>query len=230
MIYKQLYWKDYKGEYSAVSHAEGLLDLIEAELPEIIWHTERVLDIGAGTGHFLRAYKKRYFRSEVLGIDSSPASPDVLKLNVFKAEFEPSSFDIIFMTEFLEHFNDLEVHALLTLAKKWLRPEGLLIITTPHVQKLSDYTTICPKCKHKFIYIDHKQSFNPKTLSLHLMLKGFKVQKVWVTKLALRTMLGNTLSWLFYAFRIDKLITKKLKTNFLNTDLVIIAKKEQGGL
>jgi 2-polyprenyl-3-methyl-5-hydroxy-6-metoxy-1,4-benzoquinol methylase len=224
-IYKQLYWKDYKGEYSAVSHAEGLLDLIEGELPAFSLHTERVLDIGAGTGHLLRAFKKRYFRSEVIGIDMNPANPEVLKLNVFKAQFDAETFDVIFMTEFLEHFSNSKIHDLLSRAHTWLRPDGLLIITTPHSQKLSDYTTICPKCHNKFVYIDHKQTFNAQRLKTFTWLAGFKVQRFWVTKLALRTMLGKTMSWLFYGLKIDKAITKKLKTNFLTTDLVIICKK-----
>ena len=225
MIYKQLYWKDYKGEYSAVSHAEGLLDLIEGELPAFSLHEERILDIGAGTGHLLRAYKKRFPKSEVIGIDLNPASLEVLKLNVFKAQFDKESFDVIFMTEFLEHFKDGQIHMLLEKARTWLRKDGLLIITTPHAQKLSDYTTICPKCHNKFVYIDHKQTFNAQRLKTFTWIAGFKTQRFWVTKLALRTMLGKDLSFLFFGLKIDKLITKKLKTNFLNTDLVMICKK-----
>jgi SAM-dependent methyltransferase len=103
--------------------------------------TGRWLDVGYGEGGLLRiagAHGWHCFGTEL--------SPDALKEGeargwtvcadaVQDARFELGSFDVVSMVEFLEHVEDPDDH--LSAAARWLRPGGLLYLTTPNARSLN---------------------------------------------------------------------------------------------
>jgi SAM-dependent methyltransferase len=99
--------------------------------------TGRILDIGCGMGYFLHACRLRGY--EVEGMDISDDSADYvrsvlqIKVRTGKAEtleYEAGSFDIITMWHSLEHMPAPRVY--LCKARKWLKPDGLLVIDVPN--------------------------------------------------------------------------------------------------
>ena len=93
----------------------------------------KILDIGAGTGDFLRAAKNRNW--EVFGVEPNPdarklASEKGVELEKTTASFPDQSFDVITMWHVLEHVPDLEEQ--IKELDRLLKPNGLLVIAVPN--------------------------------------------------------------------------------------------------
>ena len=95
----------------------------------------QVLELGCATG-FMSQYFRQRLHCQVIGVDINPAvKPDICgdlnsattwaKINKFKP------FDVVFASSILEHLPQPEI--LLQLIKSVLKPNGILIITTPNV-------------------------------------------------------------------------------------------------
>jgi SAM-dependent methyltransferase len=99
----------------------------------------RFLDIGAGYGFFSHAALKQGF--QVTAIEPTEICRKVFKrMNGFEplagmmtdqfAEERPGSFDVILMSQVLEHIQDLE--NMLQNLSKLLAPGGVIVIAVPH--------------------------------------------------------------------------------------------------
>jgi SAM-dependent methyltransferase len=97
----------------------------------------RLLEVGAASGYFMDQARRQGLRPE--GIEPSKACQriigDELHLPVVagsleEAAIEPSTYDVVAMFQTIEHFDDPR-GALLKVAR-WLKPGGLLVITTPN--------------------------------------------------------------------------------------------------
>lgn len=93
----------------------------------------KILDIGAGTGDFLLAAKKRGW--EVYGIEPNPAAKDLaaakgIYLEEKVEKLSDHSFDVITLWHVLEHVPNLE-HQIKEL-KRLLKEDGLLVIAVPN--------------------------------------------------------------------------------------------------
>ncbi|MCY2686532.1 class I SAM-dependent methyltransferase [Salinimicrobium sp. TH3] len=93
----------------------------------------KILDIGAGTGDFLRAAKNRNW--EVFGVEPNPdarklASEKGVELEKTTSSFFDHSFDVITMWHVLEHVPDLEEQ--IKELDRLLKPNGLLVIAVPN--------------------------------------------------------------------------------------------------
>ncbi len=93
----------------------------------------KILDIGAGTGDFLRAAKNRNW--EVFGVEPNPdarklASEKGVELEKTTSSFPDQSFDVITMWHVLEHVPDLEEQ--IKELDRLLKPNGLLVIAVPN--------------------------------------------------------------------------------------------------
>lgn len=99
-------------------------------------HGKRLLDIGCGTGDFLRIAQQNNW--DVLGIEPNVRARSIAnektKNVVFKTEklakLKPSSFDVITLWHVLEHLPNYKEHFLIF--KKLLKPNGILIIAVPN--------------------------------------------------------------------------------------------------
>jgi len=98
-----------------------------------------VLDLGAGRGHFTAFLQSLGFSA--IGVDISQVSVSAarakypnLRFELATPEggipFEDSFFDAVWCSEVIEHVFD--VHAFLSEINRSLKPDGLLVLTTPH--------------------------------------------------------------------------------------------------
>ena len=149
--------------------------------------TNRILDVGCGTGYFLNEAKKRGW--EVYGTEISQKSVDICSkkgiimkkgfLNA--ADFEPNSFDIILSIEVIEHINNPkeEMSNFYTL----LRKGGLVYVTTPNFNSL---LRLKLKAAYNVItYPEHLCYYTPNSLKKLFKLNGFKKHKIKTTGISL---------------------------------------------
>jgi 2-polyprenyl-3-methyl-5-hydroxy-6-metoxy-1,4-benzoquinol methylase len=97
----------------------------------------RLLDVGCNVGYFMVAARRRGF--DVHGFDASAAAAalardrlglDVTCARLDTADVERGPFDIVAMNHVLEHLPD--PLGALARAKRWLRPDGFLLVTLPN--------------------------------------------------------------------------------------------------
>lgn len=100
-----------------------------------------VLDLGCGRGYFLAACRERGY--EVKGYDVSEDGAAYVRStlgipvetgDIREGIFPPGSADVITMWHALEHTPDPEVS--LGLARKWLAPNGCLVVEVPNHEGL----------------------------------------------------------------------------------------------
>lgn len=97
----------------------------------------RLLDVGAGTGWFLRAARTHGW--QVVGLEPAAFTPqdglEIVRGTIEQAPFSPKSFDVVTMTQVIEHLID-PLAGICTVAG-WLSPGGVLAIETPNANGLS---------------------------------------------------------------------------------------------
>jgi 2-polyprenyl-3-methyl-5-hydroxy-6-metoxy-1,4-benzoquinol methylase len=138
---------DLKSHYSAYPRAQPISSITMKRYDELLSrfekfrHTNNLIDVGCGDGHFLLAAKKRNWNvfgtefseeavnnccSKGIHMTTSPLDPN---------QYQNLSFDVITSFEVIEHLNTplQEVDAY----KKILRPGGVVYITTPNFNSIS---------------------------------------------------------------------------------------------
>ncbi|WZL90507.1 class I SAM-dependent methyltransferase [Salinimicrobium sp. 3283s] len=139
---------DYYKSESYISHTDskkGFFDKIYQQVKNLMlsrklnWIAQektgpiKILDVGAGTGDFLLAAKKR--RWKVFGAEPNSgaralASKKGVELEEETREFSSGSFDVITMWHVLEHVPNLEEQ--IEELYRLLKPDGLLVIAVPN--------------------------------------------------------------------------------------------------
>lgn len=137
----------YKSE-NYISHTDskkGFLDKVYQKVKDLMlskklnWIEKEkpgkgnILDIGAGTGDFLLAAKKRGWK--VFGAEPNSGARDLaskkgLPLGDNTNSFPSHNFDVITMWHVLEHVPDLEEQ--ISELDRLLKPDGLLVIAVPN--------------------------------------------------------------------------------------------------
>jgi len=92
--------------------------------------------------------------------------------------FPDRQFDVVIMTEVLEHLNEDVLRKTLSEVRRMLKPGGRLIGTVPANEILPENEVVCPHCGNVFHRWGHVQSFSPKTLRAILSANGMKVQRL----------------------------------------------------
>lgn len=136
--------------------------------------TEKVLDVGAGSGEFVFAMSNagksargiepnkdyaEYCRAE-LGVD-------VETLEILDAKFAQGEFDLINLSHVLEHLNDPVRY--LKLLRNWLKDDGILYVEVPNILS---YTRL--KSKGNMFHYGHIFNFSPWTLRAAARLAGLE--------------------------------------------------------
>jgi 2-polyprenyl-3-methyl-5-hydroxy-6-metoxy-1,4-benzoquinol methylase len=135
-----------------------------------------LLDVGCATGTLLEAARRRGW--QVYGIDISEYAADFarrefgLDVRVGSLEqmsFPESSFDVITAFEFIEHvLNPIDA---LSKMRKWIKPDGLLVLTTPNAGSWSARRH--PEKFDGFLEWRHLTFFTKKTMEILLRVSGF---------------------------------------------------------
>lgn len=141
------------------------------ELANMVHEREKkILNIGVGNGLLESLLKSR--GCEVFSLDPSEGAILSLrkKLNLSKSStkvgysqnipFTDGSFDVVFMSEVIEHLDDEVLEKTLSEVFRVLKPSGRYIGTVPADENLKENEAICPKCGDLFHRWGHVQSFS----------------------------------------------------------------------
>jgi len=148
---------------------------------------QRVLNIGVGAG-FLESFAVAR-GVDVHALDPSKAAIEGLQNRLQLAEravvagadsipFQSKYFDVVVMSEVLEHLDDDTLHRALTEIQRILRPDGKLLITVPYAEVLSQGEAVCPCCGQRFHRWGHLRSFTRESLATTLRGHGFQCTKL----------------------------------------------------
>ncbi|MEQ8478568.1 class I SAM-dependent methyltransferase [Fulvivirga sp.] len=149
--------------------------------------TNKIIDVGCGTGHFLVEAKKRGW--EVYGTEYSEQAVRLCEGKGIKMHrgilnqqsINISDFDIVTSFEVIEHINNPQselpnIHSL-------LRKGGLFYCTTPNFNALERYLT---KENYSVInYPEHLSYYTKRSLHIALKRNGFKQKKILTSGVSL---------------------------------------------
>lgn len=205
----------------------------------------RLLDIGCGSGRLLLEQKRLGW--EVYGVElgekMASYAREIRNLNVITGDFnemkyEDNFFDVVNLHHALEHF----LNPLVELKKiyKILKPDSLLVITSPNYSRLE--ATIFGEKWHAYELPRHRFHFNRKTIKKLLLKSGLKpigiIQTLNVNNLILSTryiLEGKKASnWIIRQFSIDNKALRFfllpfgffLKLIGQSSEMIVYAKKE----
>lgn len=158
--------------------------IVEIAVPYIEGRCKRVLDYGCGAGHLIGHLLRMGF--SVSGCDLSPDSLALVNSEYghFK-NFEGAKltgdlgvadkFDAVFLVEIVEHLEDDVLNDIFTRVSSLLKPEGIVVITTPNREDLAASTIYCPTCNHTFHRWQHVRAWSVESLRDYLNRGGYEV-------------------------------------------------------
>ena len=146
----------------------------------------RVLDIGSGTGHIIQSLLSQLDNLEITAIESSRKLQEYIKslnlnitlYNTIDQVPKEKQYDAIFMIEVIEHL--LDPITVLTEAKKRLKQNGKLFLTTPAGdtrEGISDKSKLTAY-KRK----GHIQFFTERSLKYAISIAGFNKMRYYAVK------------------------------------------------
>lgn len=147
----------------------------------------KVLNIGVGRGGLERILLEKGV--DVFSLDPSDASIEGIRVllnseNRAKVGYSQNIpypdnlFDLVIMTEVLEHLEDGVLSATLSEVRRVLRPGGAFVGTVPANENLAANEAICPGCKGVFHRWGHVQSFSAE--GFEKLLKKYEFIKIEV--------------------------------------------------
>jgi 2-polyprenyl-3-methyl-5-hydroxy-6-metoxy-1,4-benzoquinol methylase len=152
------------------------LDLVERFLEP----DGRHLDFGAGSGHVVKLLLERGY--EAAGFDPAPERQDRLTRTIglherfLGAEGAESAnrYDVVLMMEVIEHILEPDVDTTLQRVADFVRPGGVLIVSTPNNEDLDQSSVFCPVSATLYHPWQHVRSLTPASLSETLAGFGFE--------------------------------------------------------
>jgi ubiquinone/menaquinone biosynthesis C-methylase UbiE len=114
----------------------AVADGVQALLPADLAAQPRVLELGCGTGAFLRLVQEYRPEARLTGVDLCPAmlarartklpTAQLQEADLERVSFPEASFDLMLSLNVLHHLNDLEAH--LRQLAHWCHPEGTILL------------------------------------------------------------------------------------------------------
>jgi len=132
---------------------------------------QRVLDPACGLGEFINSCPASERWAADLGLDGSTldSSINFLSGSFFDVDLPDSHFDLIFLSNVLEHMHSQEqVNECLVRAKAKLRPGGTIVVMGPNFR-------YCPK--EYFDCADHTVILTHVAVEEHLYTAGFEIRR-----------------------------------------------------
>lgn len=167
-----------------------LQEIMNLNLPK----NSRVLDIGCYPLHLFRALEQEPFEFRMNGVASNhePVEDEnIEQLNIEKEKlpFKKETFDLVLMTEVIEHLT-ADPRAYLTEINRVLTQNGYLLMTTPNAAHLKNRMKLLTghsahfplkqlletKSHDESIYFRHNREFTMEELTSMLQDSGFEIQ------------------------------------------------------
>lgn len=176
-------WEHFQNEgVASFSRSQGRLEFLARRLSP----AKRALNIGVGNGalELLAATKG----VDIWSLDPSERAIDSLRQSLGMREkaqagycqavpFPDAHFDIVIMSEVLEHLDEAVLEKTLDEVHRVLRAGGAFIGTVPARENLAESLVVCPHCGLQFHRWGHKSSFDINRLSAILATR-FTVDEV----------------------------------------------------
>jgi SAM-dependent methyltransferase len=132
-----------------------------------------VLNIGCGSGIFEGLALAR--KIDIYSVDPSERSIGQLREALHLGEkaqvgyiqqlpFSDSHFDVVVVSEVLEHLTPVVAKAGLEEIRRVLKPGGRILGTVPSREDLRAQIAVCPSCGKRFHKWGHEQSFDPEKM------------------------------------------------------------------
>ncbi len=157
---------------------------------------ERILDVGCGTGFISRSLTGK---NEVHGVDISTeylarAASYGIETEQWDIQkglpFDSGSFDVVLMTEVLEHIFDTD--ALISEVRRVLKEEGVLVLTVPNTCSLVSRVQVVLGRLPSYIehynrpgMAGHIRGYNLPAIRKQLKEHGFKIDDVRTNAIAI---------------------------------------------
>jgi SAM-dependent methyltransferase len=137
-----------------------------------------IVDFGCGPGHLLEHLLKNYRPKSAWGVEFSEnsaqsATERVRRFEQFRGvvaakqlpvDLPDACCDVLFLVEVVEHLDDETLNGTVAEARRLLRPNGHLIVTTPNAERLEISKTACLECGCIFHIWQHVRSWTPESL------------------------------------------------------------------
>ncbi|MGE3063657.1 MAG: class I SAM-dependent methyltransferase [bacterium] len=133
----------------------------------------RILDIGSGSGKLNVSHSSKMFSLDISQMHNFSSS---LKTegDANKIPFKDKSFDLIVLSEVLEHIDDIK--SAVDETARVLKDGGTVIATVPYMEKIK--THLCIHCNKPTPENAHLHSFDEKTLTDLFAKAGLHVIKI----------------------------------------------------
>ncbi len=137
----------------------------------------RILEVGAARGYFLEQARRHGLRPE--GIEPSKACQRIIRDDLGlpvvagsleEAAVEPATYDAVALFQTIEHFDD--PRGGLQKMAKWLKPGGLIMITTPN--RGAWFARLAGKRWFEYKPREHLYYFDARTIARMLEAVGFE--------------------------------------------------------
>ena len=156
-------------------------------LAEQIDAAARVLNIGVGDGTLEALISDK--GAEVWSLDPSEGAIQRLRESQRMGErakvgysqsipFEKEAFDVVIMTEVLEHLEQEALVATLREVRRVLVPSGHFIGTVPAEEALEENKVVCPHCGEVFHRYGHVRAFSQEGIRSELS-RQFEEVRIW---------------------------------------------------
>lgn len=144
------------------------------------------VDFGCGPGYLVEQLIDRGI--DTIGVDSSAESvarvqtrlagrPHFMGASVSefgRTPLETSSADGVFVIETVEHLPDEMLSLITDEVRRILKPDALVIVTTPNEENLADGETICPNCGSVYHVMQHVRCWSAESLRSTMEKSGFR--------------------------------------------------------
>ncbi len=176
-------YEPYEGVWFSRQVGDAIVKLSQKYLK--IKSRAEALDYGVGKGHLSEYLLKKNNHLTVCDF-SLEAVTDINKrfkhypnfqkailIRQLPSELESKKFDIVFLVEAVEHLTDSYIDTTLVEIKRVLKPNGIVMITTPNEENLSLSNVCCPECGAIFHRVQHVRCFNRESLLSLIKPHGF---------------------------------------------------------
>ena len=154
--------------YFSSHSGQAILDYIERRVP---LKNKSVLDYGCGPGYLSERLLQRGIQAAGLEFSKEscdkarqrcakyPAFTQIVQAEGMPTPIPDSSIDVVLLVEVIEHLLRDELNPTLQDIRRIVKPEGRVVITTPHAEDIDLLKTACPDCGCVFHPWQHVSSF-----------------------------------------------------------------------
>ncbi len=193
------FWSDFsRTRLTELSFARGASRPLYLAMQHHLQPGTRVIDFGAGSGHLVEFLLS-------MGLKVAAYEPAEGRRAQIEARFRDQpgflgvvgrdsgqSFDVAIAAEVVEHVLDSEFEETVGSLVASVRPEGLVIVTTPNQEDLELGQCICPNCRTQFHRWQHVRSFSAD--GMEALMRRFGITPVATHRLEFNPALFEPLS------------------------------------